>query len=96
MSSAQEKATGNSKLDMAGILAALALTQKEEMTSQTSRQEVKDGGQSSVLHGSYQKTTVEKTSTSSLVRAEYVKETTISEDEICGRVDVGKEERNFR
>ena len=73
MSSAQEKATGNGKLDMAGIMAALALAQKEEMTSQTSRQEVKDGGQNSFLHGSYQKATVEKSSSSSLVRAVYVK-----------------------
>ena len=78
MSSAQEKVTGNGKLDMAGIMAALALAQKEEMATKPSRQEVKDGGQNSFLHGSYQKTTDEKTSTSYLVRAEYVKETTTS------------------
>ena len=33
MSSAQEKVTGNGKLDMTGIMAALALAQKEEMTN---------------------------------------------------------------
>ena len=86
MSSAQEKATGNGKLDMAGIMAALALAQKEEMTTKTSFQE---GGQSSFLHGSYQRETVEKTSSSSLVRAEYVKTTSISEDvQIGGKGNV--------
>merc|ERR1712123_249799 len=91
MSSAQEEATGNGKLDMAGIMAALALAQKEEMTTKTSFQ---GGGQSSFLHGSYQRETVEKTSSSSLVRAEYVKTTTISEDvQIGGKGNVETEER---
>merc|ERR1711892_264820 len=61
------------------------------MTTKTSFQE---GGQSSFLHGSYQRETVEKTSSSSLVRAEYVKTTSISEDvQIGGKGNVETEER---
>jgi len=72
MSSAQERVTGNGKLDMAGIMAALSLAQQEEMANKDSS---KAGGQNSFLHGKYQ-----KDSTSSLVRAEYVKQTTFSEE----------------
>merc|ERR1712002_1361062 len=72
ISSAQERVTGNGKLDMAGIMAALSLAQQEEMANKDSS---KAGGQNSFLHGKYQ-----KDSTSSLVRAEYVKQTTFSEE----------------
>merc|ERR1712098_852285 len=71
-SSAQERVTGNGKLDMAGIMAALSLAQQEEIANKDTS---KAGGQSSFLHGKYQ-----KDSTSSLVRAEYVKQTTFSEE----------------
>merc|ERR1711874_833908 len=82
MSSAQEKATGNGKLDMAGIMAALALAQKEEKDPRQRE------GQNSFLHGSYQR------DSSSLVRAEYVKETTFSEEsEVTENRKVEREER---
>merc|ERR1711874_130647 len=82
MSSAQEKATGNGKLDMAGIMAALALAQKEEKDPHQRE------GQNSFLHGSYQR------DSSSLVRAEYVKETTFSEEsEVTENRKVEREER---
>jgi len=75
MSSAQEKVTGNSKLDMSGIMAALAMAQEEGVSSNGK-------GQSSFLHGTFRKEHMESTTTtssSSLVRAEYVKETTCEE-----------------
>jgi len=78
MSSAQEKATGNAKLDMAGIMAALSLAQSDEI----SNMKKKIGGQNSFLHNSFQKKSYESTSSlssSSLVRAEYVKETVCEE-----------------
>merc|ERR1711874_262145 len=82
MSSAQEKATGNGKLDMAGIMAALALAQKEEKDPRQRE------GQNSFLHGSYQR------DSSSLVRAEYVKETTFSEEsEVTENRKVEREQR---
>ena len=72
MSSAQEKVTGNGKLDMAGIMAALSLAHQEDLSIKETSQ---SGGQNSFLHGKYQ-----VDSKSSLVRAEYVKETTLSEE----------------
>jgi len=86
MSSAQEKATGNGKLDMAGIMAALALAQKEEKDPRQRE------GQNSFLHGSYQR------DSSSLVRAEYVKETTFSEEsEVIEnrKVEGGERKKSF-
>merc|ERR1712002_78300 len=62
MSSAQEKVTGNGKLDMAGIMAALSLAHQEELSIKETSQA---GGQNSFLHGKYQ-----MDSKSSLVRAE--------------------------
>merc|ERR1712072_1333936 len=72
MSSAQEKVTGNGKLDMAGIMAALSLAHQEDLSIKENSQA---RGQNSFLHGKYQ-----VDSKSSLVRAEYVKETTLSEE----------------
>merc|ERR1711915_586666 len=66
---------GNSKLDMSGIMAALAMAQEEGVASNGK-------GQSSFLHGTFRKEHMESTTTtssSSLVRAEYVKETTCEE-----------------
>eukprot|EP00092_Neocalanus_flemingeri_P031266 GFUD01033961.1.p1 GENE.GFUD01033961.1~~GFUD01033961.1.p1 ORF type:complete len:700 (+),score=234.52 GFUD01033961.1:60-2159(+) len=88
MSSAQEKATGNAKLDMAGIMAALTMAQNGEMISKTSWQGGEDAGQSSFLHGRYQSNIVKKSSSSSLVRAEYVSETMCEETETVGRRNV--------
>eukprot|EP00092_Neocalanus_flemingeri_P057915 GFUD01068932.1.p1 GENE.GFUD01068932.1~~GFUD01068932.1.p1 ORF type:complete len:690 (+),score=231.44 GFUD01068932.1:71-2140(+) len=88
MSSAQEKATGNAKLDMAGIMAALTMAQNGEMISKTSWQGGEDAGQSSFLHGRYQSNIVKKSSSSSLVRAEYVSETMCEETETVGRSNV--------
>jgi len=67
---------------MAGIMAALALAQKEEKDPHQRE------GQNSFLHGSYQR------DSSSLVRAEYVKETTFSEEsEVTENRKVEREER---
>eukprot|EP00092_Neocalanus_flemingeri_P004934 GFUD01005307.1.p1 GENE.GFUD01005307.1~~GFUD01005307.1.p1 ORF type:complete len:465 (+),score=167.08 GFUD01005307.1:75-1397(+) len=44
MAAAQEKATGNGKLDMAGIMAVLALAQGEERSTENMVQEMKGGG----------------------------------------------------
>jgi len=85
MSSAQEKVTGNGKLDMAGIMAALSLAHQEELSIKESSQA---GGQSSFLHGKYQ-----VDSKSSLVRAEYVKETTLSEESETWETVEGKEKK---
>ena len=51
MSSAQEKVTGNGKLDMAGIMAALSLAHQEELSIKETSQA---GGQNSFLNGKYQ------------------------------------------
>merc|ERR1712013_946353 len=83
ISSAQEKVTGNGKLDMAGIMAALSLAHQEELSIKESSQA---GGQNSFLHGKYQ-----VDSKSSLVRAEYVKETTLSEESEAWETVEGEE-----
>ena len=64
MSSAQEKVTGSPRLDMAGVMAALAMARQEEVKSKT-------GGQRSFLHDNYKRS-------DGLVRAEYV-ETSMEE-----------------
>ena len=64
VSSAQEKVTGSPRLDMAGVMAALALARQEEVKTKT-------GGQRSFLHDNYNKS-------DGLVRAEYV-ETSMEE-----------------
>ena len=85
MSSAQEKATGNGKLDMAGIMAALSLAHQEDLSIKETSQA---GGQNSFLHGKYQ-----VDSKSSLVRAEYVKETTLSEESESWESREGEEKK---
>merc|ERR1712072_389155 len=88
MSSAQEKVTGNGKLDMAGIMAALSLAHQEDLSIKENSQA---RGQNSFLHGKYQ-----VDSKSSLVRAEYIKETTLSEEsESWESVDGEEKKKSF-
>merc|ERR1719150_1743812 len=70
MSSAQEKVTGNPRLDMAGVMAALAMARQEELKVKTA------GGQRSFLHSKY------KTS-DGLVRAECVHTSLQSDSQAC-------------
>ena len=63
MSSAQEKLTGNSKLDLGGVMAALALARQEEASLSSVR------GQRSFLHTNYNKS---EGGNCGLVRAELV------------------------
>ena len=70
MSSAQEKVTGNPRLDMAGVMAALAMARQEELKVKTA------GGQRSFLHSKY------KTS-DGLVRAECVQTSLQSYSPAC-------------
>lgn len=67
MSSAQEKVTGSPKLDMAGVMAALAMARQHEIGKKPSTA----SGQRSFLHDNYKRS-------DGLVRAEYV-ETSLEE-----------------